>query len=292
MGQDTPQSCQRCAPADLGVSFRAAAVKLLSQRLPAPPPASLDLKLGRGARPEGQPPGPGLCAVEGQPGRSPLRPTLERGPHQGSELRLLGLHIRSLTAASAFRHLVRRPGPAGPDIRLAHGVLWAAPTHARKHARARARCRRQLPPLLPAPTPPPPPPPGAGSDGRGLDARRRGPQPPGYARLLREERPQRCDDVRRSGYRPALGPSRPRAILVCGVILVLNLSARSPPPALLGPLGAIPLSARPPKCEVESPASAAAACNQVHRHIGVCSVRCGPAINNCLKQGPARWLCG
>lgn len=76
--------------------------------------------------------------MEGQTGRSPLRPTLERGPHQGSELRLLGLHIRSLTAASAFRHLVRRPGPAGPDIRLAHGVLWAAPTHVSTHVRVLA----------------------------------------------------------------------------------------------------------------------------------------------------------
>lgn len=135
-----------------GFLSSAAAVKPLFLRLQAPPPASLYLQLRRGARPEGQPPGLRLCAVEGQSGRSPLRPTLERGPHQGSELRLLGLHIRSLTAASAFRHLVRRPGPAGPDIRLAHGVLWAAPTHARKHARARARCRRQLPPPLPAPT--------------------------------------------------------------------------------------------------------------------------------------------
>ena len=71
--------------------------------------------------------------------RSPLRPSLERGPHQGPELRFLGLRIRSLTAASTFRHLVRGPGPAGPDIRLAHGVLWTAPTHACTHARTRAR---------------------------------------------------------------------------------------------------------------------------------------------------------
>lgn len=162
--------------------------------------------------------------MEGQSERSPLRPTLERGPHQGSELRLLGLHIRSLTAASAFRHLVRRPGPAGPDIRLAHGVLWAAPTHARKHARARARCRRQLPP----PLRPHELSPAAGADGRGLDAQRRWPRSPASAQLLREERPQPCA-FERSDYRPALDPSGTRSILACGPTLLLNPGARSLP---------------------------------------------------------------
>lgn len=148
----------------------AAAVRPLFQRLQAPPPARLYLRLRKGVRPVGQRAGPTLCAMGGQGGRSPLRPTLERGPHQGSELRLLGLHIRSLTAVPAFRHLVRRPGPAGPDIRLAHGVLWAAPTLARNHARARARRRRRLPPSLPAPHALSP---AAAADGRGLDSRRR-----------------------------------------------------------------------------------------------------------------------
>lgn len=109
----------------------------LSGSLTPPPPGPYPSRK-RGVRPEGQSPCLWAWAAETRVRYSPLRPSLERGPHQGSELGFLGLRIRSLTAASTFRHLVGGPGPAGPDIRLAHGVLWAAPTHARKHARERA----------------------------------------------------------------------------------------------------------------------------------------------------------
>lgn len=116
----------------------------------------------RGFWPEGQSPGPRPCAAERRDWRSPLRPSLKRGPHQGPKLGFLSLRIRSLTAASAFRHLVRSPCPAGPDIRLAHSVLWAAPTHASTHVRTCARpsptwCRGLE--RRPAPTPRPHAPP-------------------------------------------------------------------------------------------------------------------------------------
>lgn len=194
-----------------GFLSTAAAVKPLFQRLQAPPPARLYLKLRKGVRPESQRAGLTLRAVGGQGGRSPLRPTLERGSHQGSELRLLGLHIRSLTAASAFRHLVRRPGPAGPDIRLAHGVLWAAPTHARNHARARARHRRRLPPLLPAPTRCP------------LELKRteEGWTPRGGGPI--HPRLSGPCHLQRSDIWPALDPSVTRSGLACGVILMLKI---------------------------------------------------------------------
>lgn len=110
----------------------------------------------RGAWPKGQSPGPRPCAAERRDRRSPLRPSLKRGPHQGPELGFLGLRIRSLTAASAFRHLVRSPCPAGPDIRLAHSVLWAAPTHVSTHVRTCARPSstwRRGPARRPAPRP-------------------------------------------------------------------------------------------------------------------------------------------
>lgn len=203
-----------------GFLSSAAAVKPLFHRLQAPPPARLYLKLRKEIGPGGQRAGLTLCAVGGQGGRSPLRPTLERGPHQGSELRLLGLHIRSLTAVPAFRHLVRRPGPAGPDIRLAHGVLWAAPTHARNHARARARHRRRLPPLLPAPTRCPPE----------LKRTEEGWTPRGGGHI--HPRLSCSCDLERSDAWPSLDPSGTRSILACEVILMLN-SCKSLPLAFL-----------------------------------------------------------
>lgn len=111
-------------------------------------------------------PEPQLPALSGAgwAGCSPLRSPLKRGPQQGAEFRLLGLYIRSLTAARAFRHLVRRPGPPGPDIRRALGVLRAAPTHARTQARgavrALSRARAAASPaasLCPSPRPHAPP---------------------------------------------------------------------------------------------------------------------------------------
>lgn len=177
--------------------------------------------------------------MEGQSERSPLRPTLERGPHQGSELRLLGLHIRSLTAASAFRHLVRRPGPAGPDIRLAHGVLWAAPTQARKHARARARCRCQLPPPLSAPT----------SCPRQLERTEEGWTPRGGGHVpprLRGFFGKNARSPAPSSTSQALAPSWPAGLPCC------SIRVQKPAPRflfcfVLFPLGAVALPARPPK---------------------------------------------
>lgn len=142
------------------------------------PPAGPHSSRKRGAWPEGQSPGPRPRAAERRHRHSPLRPSLKRGPHQGRELGSLRLRIRSLTAASAFRHLVRSPYPAGPDIRPAHSVLEAAPTHVRTHAthaRTHARARAQAPPGA-GPPPRPALSPGARAGGRRAGARRAGPE--------------------------------------------------------------------------------------------------------------------
>lgn len=202
--QAKPQSCRLCGQLTLRCLPPAATVKPLFQTPGTAPGRALPKAEERGpargpaSRPEA--PRGGRAA-----GRSPLRPTLQRGPHQGSELRLLGLHIRSLTAASAFRHLVRRPGPAGPDIRLAHGVLWAAPTHARRHAYA---CARPSPPSASAS----PPRPhavflSAEADGRGHVRQRTSP-------AFSQEGRSQLRDLGRADYEAALHPSGPLSIPV------------------------------------------------------------------------------
>ena len=150
MDRDDPQLHPRFPRGNLGLPpLKGGGEATLSGSLTSPPPGPCPSR-ERGAGPERPSAGPWPCGVERRARRSPLRPSLERGPHQGPELGFLGLRIRSLTAAPAFRHLVRVPGPAGPDIRLAHSVLRSAPTHARTHARTHVRAPKPLPSSRPA----------------------------------------------------------------------------------------------------------------------------------------------
>lgn len=144
-GWGNPQLRPLFPKSELRVPFLSGRGQTTLLRVTTSPPPGPYPSRERGAWPERQGPSPWPCAAERRAWRSPLCPSLERGPHQSPELGFLGLSIGSLTAPPAFRHLVRSPGSAGPDIRLAHSVCWPRP---RTHART---CACPKPHLAPRP---------------------------------------------------------------------------------------------------------------------------------------------
>lgn len=137
MGQDHTEHLPCCSSADSRIPLLKTQYQAIQGHQTPPPTGPYPVeKRGPDVRARGA--APGSARQKGGPGAHHCAPrwsvVLIKAPSSDFWVSTSGRSREPRPSAILARH----PGPAGPDIRPAHGVLWDEPTHARTPVRVPA----------------------------------------------------------------------------------------------------------------------------------------------------------